>query len=184
MRYEYKTRYDWVGKVIHKELCKMFKFPHTNKWYMHNSEFVLENEALKVLWDFEIQTNYLISPRWQDSVIVNGSKKRENPPSRGLSPTGRLQRKLKEGEKRDEYLDLARELKKLWNMKSDGDTNRSWYTWNDHKGLVKKLKDLEIRRQVEDIQTTTLLSSARIVKGTLVTWRDLLSLNPHRKTIC
>ena len=31
--------------------------------------------------------------------------------------------KLKESEKRDKYLDLARELKKLWNMKSDCDTN-------------------------------------------------------------
>ena len=30
------------------------------------------------------------------------------------------------------------------------------------KGLVKGLEDLEIRRQVETIQTTTLLRSARI----------------------
>ena len=33
---EYKTRHDWVGKVIHWEMCKKFKFDHTNKWYMHN----------------------------------------------------------------------------------------------------------------------------------------------------
>ena len=33
---EYKTRYDWVGKVIHRELCKKLKFDHTNKRYMHN----------------------------------------------------------------------------------------------------------------------------------------------------
>ena len=25
---EYKTRHDWTGKVIHWELCKMFKFDH------------------------------------------------------------------------------------------------------------------------------------------------------------
>ena len=31
---EYKTRHDWVGKVIHWEMCKKFKFDHTNKWYM------------------------------------------------------------------------------------------------------------------------------------------------------
>ena len=29
---EYKTRHDWVGKVIHWEMCKKFKFDHTNKW--------------------------------------------------------------------------------------------------------------------------------------------------------
>ena len=39
-----KTRHNWVGKVIHRELCKKFKFDHMNKWYMHNPESVLENE--------------------------------------------------------------------------------------------------------------------------------------------
>ena len=33
---EYKTRHDWMGKVIHRELCRKFEFDHTNKWYMHN----------------------------------------------------------------------------------------------------------------------------------------------------
>ena len=42
---EYKTRYNWVGKVIHWELCKKFKFDHTNKWYMCNLASVLENET-------------------------------------------------------------------------------------------------------------------------------------------
>ena len=27
---EYKTRHDWLGKVIHWELCKKLKFDHTN----------------------------------------------------------------------------------------------------------------------------------------------------------
>ena len=29
---EYKARYDWVGKVIHWEMCKKFEFDHINKW--------------------------------------------------------------------------------------------------------------------------------------------------------
>ena len=33
---ENKTRHDWVGKVIHCEMCKKMKFDHTNKWYMHS----------------------------------------------------------------------------------------------------------------------------------------------------
>ena len=33
--------------------------------------------------------------------------------------------KLKESEKRDMYLDLTREVKKLWNKEGDGDTNCS-----------------------------------------------------------
>ena len=26
---EYKTRHDWVGNVIHWEMCKKFKFEHS-----------------------------------------------------------------------------------------------------------------------------------------------------------
>ena len=29
-----------MGKVIHWEFCKKFKFDYTNKWYMHNPETV------------------------------------------------------------------------------------------------------------------------------------------------
>ena len=28
---EYKARHDWVGKGIHREMCKKFKFDHANK---------------------------------------------------------------------------------------------------------------------------------------------------------
>ena len=33
---EYKAIHDWVGNVIHWEMCRKFQFDHTNKWYMHN----------------------------------------------------------------------------------------------------------------------------------------------------
>ena len=48
---EYKTRHDWVGKVIHWEMCKKFKFDHTNKLYRHNPAPVLENNTQKLQWD-------------------------------------------------------------------------------------------------------------------------------------
>ena len=73
---EYKTGHDWVGKVIHWKLCKKLKFNHTYKWYMLNPESVLENEKHKRLWDFEIQTDHLISARRADLVVIN-NKKRE-----------------------------------------------------------------------------------------------------------
>ena len=46
---EYRARHDWVGKVIHWEMCKKYKFDHTNKWYMHNPASVLENDTHKLL---------------------------------------------------------------------------------------------------------------------------------------
>ena len=63
---EYKTRHDWVGKVIPWELCKTLKFDHTNKWYMHNTTSVLENDTHKPLWDFKIQKDNLNSTKRPD----------------------------------------------------------------------------------------------------------------------
>ena len=45
----YKTRHDWVGKMIQLELCKKLKFDHRNKWYMHNPEPEMENETNQIL---------------------------------------------------------------------------------------------------------------------------------------
>ena len=68
---EYKTRHDWVDKVIHWVVCKKFKFDHTNKWYMHNPTSALENDTHKLLWDFDSHTDQLISVRRPDLIIIN-----------------------------------------------------------------------------------------------------------------
>ena len=49
---EYKTRHNWMGKVINWEWCKKLKFDHMNKWYMHNPESVLKNETHKLSLGF------------------------------------------------------------------------------------------------------------------------------------
>ena len=75
---EYKDRHDWVGKVIHWEMRKKSKLDHANKWYMHNPAPVLENDTHKLLWDFNIQADHLISARRPDLIIINKKKKRKS----------------------------------------------------------------------------------------------------------
>ena len=58
---EYKTRHNWVGKVIYWEMCKKFKFDHTKKWYMHNPA--------------PVQTDHLITARRPDLILFNKKKK-------------------------------------------------------------------------------------------------------------
>ena len=53
---KYKTRHDYVGKVIHLYFTRDWDLNHTTKWYMHKSESISENETHKILFDFEIQT--------------------------------------------------------------------------------------------------------------------------------
>ena len=73
---EYKARHGWVGKVIHWKMCKKFEFDHTNKWYIHNPAPILENATHKLLWDFNIQTDPLISTRRPDLIIINKEKRK------------------------------------------------------------------------------------------------------------
>ena len=77
--------------------------------------------------------------------------------------------KLKESEKRDKYLDLPREFKKLWNMKVTEIPIVIGALDTIAKGLVQGLEDLEIKG-VETIQTTTLLRLAWILRRVLEMW--------------
>ena len=91
--------------------------------------------------------------------------------------------KLKECEKRDKYLNLARELKKLWNMQVTIMPIMIGAFGTVTKGLLKGMEDLEVSGRVETIQTTSSLKTARILRRVLETWGDLLSLNLQWKTI-
>ena len=75
---------------------KKFEFNHTNKWYMHYIESVLENEMHKILKNFELKMDHLILARQPDQ---------EPPPKKNLSNSelccsgwlqGKNERKYKE----------------------------------------------------------------------------------------
>ena len=91
--------------------------------------------------------------------------------------------KLKECEKKDKYLDLARKLKKLWNMQVTIIPIVIGTFGTVTKGLLKGLEDLEVGGRVETIQTPALLRTVRILRRVLETRGDLLSLRLQRKTI-
>ena len=112
---EYKARRGGVDKVIHSGMCRKFKFDHTNKWYMHHPAPVVENYSHKLLWDFNIQTDHLIPARRPDLIIINKKKRICKIVDFAVPADHRIN--LKECAKKDKYFDLARELKRLWNMK-------------------------------------------------------------------
>ena len=79
---------------------------------MNNPAPVLENDTHKLQWDFDVQTDHLISARRPDLIIINKKKKKKKIckiVDFAVPADHRI--KLKECEKRDKYLDLARELK-------------------------------------------------------------------------
>ena len=75
----------------------------------------------------------------------------------GLSASADQRVKLKESEKKDKYLELARELKKLRNMKVTFISTVIDALSTVTKGLMKRLEDTEIRVRAETVESTTLL---------------------------
>ena len=86
-------------------------------------------------------------------------------------------------EKKDKYLNLAIEIKKLWNMKVTIGLIVIGALGTVTKGLLKGLEDLEVGGRVETNLTTAMLRTARILRRVLETWEDLLSLKLQWKTI-
>ena len=134
---------------------------------MHNPAPVLKNDSHKVLWDFNIQTDHLISARKPELIIISKKKRICKIVDFAVPADHRII--LKEREKKDKYLDLARELKKLWNMKVTIVTIVIGALGTITKGLLKGLEDLEVGGRVETIQTTALLRTARILRRVLET---------------
>ena len=166
-----------MGKVIHWEMCKKFKFDHTNKWYVHNTVTVLENNTL---WRTDRSPNLGQKPR----PYNNNNNKRRICKIIDFAVPVDHKIKLKECEKKDKYLDLARELKNLWNMKVMIVLIVIGVFGTVSKWLLKGLEELDVGRRVKTIQTITLLGTARILGRILETWGDLLSLKLQWKIIC
>ena len=133
----------------------------------------------ELLWDFNIQTDHLIPARRPDLIIINKRKRI----CKIVDFAVLADYRIKESEKKDKYLDLARELKKLWNMKVTIVSIVIGALGTVTKGLLKGLEDLEVSGRVETIQMTALLRTARKLRRVLETWGDLLSLKLQWKTI-
>ena len=134
---------------------------------MHNPAPVLENDSHKLLWDFNIQTDHLIPARRPDLIIINKNKGTFKIVDFAVPADHRI--KQKECEKKDNYLDVDRELKKLWNMQVTIIPIVIGAFGTVTKGLLKGLEDLEVGGRVETIQMTALLRTARILRRVLET---------------
>ena len=152
---------------------------------MHNPAPVLENDTHKLLWDFDVHTDHLIQARRPDLILLGQVNKKKKRTCKivdfAVSADHRI--KLKECEEKDNYLNLHRELKKLWNMKVMIVPIVIGAFGTVTKGLLRGLEDLEVGGRVETIQTTALLKAARILRRVLETWGDLLSLKFQWKNI-
>ena len=90
------------------------------------------------------KTDHQIPARRPNLIIINNKKKKRICKIVDFAVPADHRINLKESEKKDKYLDLARELKKLWNMKVTIVPIVIGALPTITKGLLKGLKDLEV----------------------------------------
>ena len=73
---EYKRRHDNVARKVHWDFCKKNGLEHTEKWYEHIPEGVVENEEVKVLWDINVQCDNVIEARRPDIIVINKKERK------------------------------------------------------------------------------------------------------------
>ena len=118
---EYKKRHDNVARAIHWDLSGKCGFHRNDKWYNHVPESVQENENYKLLWNFSIRTDHNIEARRPDLVLVDKSKKSCHIIDVAIPEDSGA--KEKEAEKVEKYQNLARELRRMWKVKTKSRTN-------------------------------------------------------------
>ena len=157
---EYKKRHDVVGRVIHWELCKEYGVDCSDKWYEHFPKSIEENEEVKLLWDFTIQTNREIHHRRPDIVIQK--KKTMETIIVDIAVPGE-----EETEKYEKYQDLAREIKRIWKSRTKVVPVVVGTLGSVSKKLAGHFEQLGIKDRTRTMQKSPLLRSAHILRKVL-----------------
>ena len=67
---EYKQRHENIAKIVQLELCQKLGEVGEVKRYNHKPARVVENDRVKRLWDFNIQTDHVIQHSRPDIVVL------------------------------------------------------------------------------------------------------------------
>ena len=162
---EYKRRHDCVARALHWDILRQRGFEMSDKWYQHEPESVVENERFKVLWDFTVQTDLEIHARRPDIIIVD--KNLNETIIIDVAIPVDVNIRNKEQEKIIKYQDLAREIRKIWNVSTKVIPIVIGALGTVTGRLEQYLKEIGVTTRIELIQKSTLLGTARIIRQVL-----------------
>ena len=113
---QYKTRHDNVAKYLHWLLCGKYDIQREHYWWRHSPYSVVENNSVKLLWDFNIFVDHVISARRPDIVVIDKVSSVVTLIDVSIPADKHLT--VKEEEKLSKYQDLRIELGRLWQKRT------------------------------------------------------------------
>ena len=136
-----------------------------DKFYNHIPESVLENDNYKLFWDFSIRTDHNIKARRPDLVLVDKSKKDCHIIDVAIPEDSGVREN--EFEKVEKYQNLARELRRMWEVKTNVVPIVLGALGTVPLQLKGNLKGIREDTSISLIQKSALLRSARIPRKVL-----------------
>jgi len=68
---EYLKRHNFVALLVHRALCDHFGIRTCDKPWLHTPQPVTLAKNVKLLWDFDIRNDCLVSAHRPDIMVVN-----------------------------------------------------------------------------------------------------------------
>ena len=167
-KYYKQWRHDKVAQILHWNLCKKYDLQAATKFYDHVPEKVSENDLVKILWDFNIQTDKKLEHNKPDITLQD----KKNNECLLIEVSCPFDMNINEVEevKLERHQALKWELKKIWNCKrvkiipiiigALGTVNAKLGEW---------LKSIDIKCNIGQIQQASLLGTGRILRKVLDT---------------
>ena len=162
---EYINRHNTVAKYIHWGISQHYGLEAADKWYEHQTPPVVENGDVVILWDFGIQTDRSIPANRPDIVIRD--KKKQETLLLDISVPSDQNTSIKTYEKLSKYKDLEIELERCWKNKVKTIPIIIGALGLINKDTTNYLMEIPGKFSIEEIQKTTLLATARILRKAL-----------------
>lgn len=112
---KYLERHDNVCKYIHMLLTNEHGINNQiTSWYRHKPRPIVENDRVKILWNFQVQTDHHLRHIKPDIIVVDKTKNEANIIDVAIPNDYRIAQKRLE--KLRNYTDLCAEIKTLWRL--------------------------------------------------------------------
>ena len=126
---------------------------------------MLETSDVKILWDFNIQTDNEIQARRPDIVVVN--KKDRKCYIIDVAVPGDVRISEKETENIEKYDELKKEVERLWKVKAKVIPIVLGALGTVTRSLSNYIKEIGVKTQIKLIQKSVLLGTARVLRKVL-----------------
>ena len=162
---KYLQRHNNLAKYIYLKLAKKYDIlQNTEEWYNYDPPKIIQNEQAKLLWDFAVQTDHTINHNKPDIIIHNKFTNKISIIDIAIPNDYNVVEKR--AEKIRKYVDLAIEIKTLWNV-SKVDIVPIIIGANGivHGKFQDDYRKLDIEVNIREIQKITLLGTAHIIRA-------------------